>query len=160
MKEELKLIYEVFESAEELNAGDKKLVEEARAITANAYAPYSNFFVGAAAILENGETVKGSNQENASYPVGTCAERVLIGTAAVLFANVPIVTMAVSYDNKNGESNHPISPCGMCRQALKEFEDRTGKPMRIILTGKKGKVFILDKAVYLLPLSFGSSDLK
>lgn len=116
--------------------------------------------MGAAALLTNGQIIKGSNQENASYPVGTCAERVLLGTAAVMYAGMPIKTMAISYNNKNGESNHPISPCGMCRQALKEFEDRTGNYMRLILTGKTGKVIILDKAVSLLPLSFGSADLK
>ena len=160
MREELKLVYEIFDSSDALNEEDKKLVNEARAITSNAYAPYSNFFVGAAALLTNGQIIKGSNQENASYPVGTCAERVLLGTAAVMYAGMPIKTMAISYDNKNGESNHPISPCGMCRQALKEFEDRTGNFMRLILTGKTGKVIILDKAVSLLPLSVGSADLK
>ncbi|MFZ1530113.1 MAG: cytidine deaminase [Ferruginibacter sp.] len=160
MKEDYKFSFEVFESSEDLSQADKDLVEAAKKATETAYAPYSNFLVGAAAILQNGQLVSGSNQENASYPVGTCAERVLLGAAGVLHPDIPITTMAISYNNIHGESNRPISPCGMCRQALKEFEDRTKKPIRLILTGKEGKVYVLDAASQLLPLSFGSTDMK
>ena len=152
--------YEVYESSDELNAEDASLLHAARKITAGAYAPYSNFHVGATARLANGEIVNGTNQENAAYPVGICAERVLMGTAAVLFPNMPIETMAVSYDSLNGDNSKPASPCGMCRQYLKEFEDRTNAPVRLILSGQSGKVYIIESASQLLPFSFGGADLK
>ncbi len=139
---------------------DAALLEEARAVTKVAYAPYSNFFVGAAARLANGTLVKGTNQENASYPVAICAERTLMSAAATQYPGVAIEAMAISYDNKNGESVKPISPCGVCRQMLAEFEDRTGHAIKIILGGLAGEVFIIHTAKDLLPLTFTSDDLK
>ena len=152
--------YEVYNSIDELNADDKKLLQQAKDITASAYAPYSNFNVAAAAKLSNGNIVTGTNQENASYPVGTCAERALLGSLGALFPNEPIETMAITYDNVNGASNKPASPCGMCRQALREYETRTKHPIRLILAGKEGKVFIIPQANMLLPLGFTGDDLK
>ena len=159
-KEAFQFTYEVYDSAEELNKQDAWLVNEAREVTSAAYAPYSNFNVGAVAKMANGEIVAGTNQENASYPVGICAERVLLSSAATLYPNVPIDTIAISYNNNNGESSHPISPCGMCRQSLVEYEERMKQPIRLLLSGMEGKVFIIQKANLLLPLSFGSVDLK
>ncbi len=152
--------YEEFKDSSELNEADLLLLNEARKVTADAYAPYSNFHVGAVAILDNGEKVAGTNQENASYPVGICAERVLLGSAATLFPNVAIKTMAISYNSNEVKSDHPISPCGMCRQALLEYETRTEKPIRIILSGQEGKVFIINSVKYLLPFAFTSDELK
>lgn len=151
---------EVYGSSAELAADDAALLEEARAITKAAYAPYSNFFVGAAAKLSNGVLFKGTNQENASYPVAICAERTLMSAAATEYPGVAIETMAISYDNKNGESIKPISPCGVCRQMLAEFEDRTGHSIKIILGGLTGEVYIIHTAKNLLPLTFTSDDLK
>jgi cytidine deaminase len=159
-KEDYHFSYEVYDSVADLNEQDAWLVNEAREVTAAAYAPYSNFNVGAVAKLANGEIVAGTNQENASYPVGICAERVLLGSAASLYPNIAIDTIAISYDNTGGVSNHPISPCGMCRQALVEYEERVKQPIRLILSGLDGKVFIIANANALLPLSFGSVDLK
>ena len=159
-KETMSFGYEVYESVSELNTEDANLAEAARKVTEKAYAPYSNFLVGAVARLDNGETISGTNQENASYPVGICAERVLLSAASVIHTNVPIDTIAISYHNLNGKSSDPVSPCGMCRQALKEYEDRTNKPIRLILTGMSGKVFIIEKASQLLPFSFGGEDLR
>jgi len=159
-KQEYNFSFEVYDSVEDLKNEDRELVEEARKTTANAYAPYSHFNVGAIAKLHNGETVKGTNQENAAYPVGICAERVLLSAAATLFPDIAIDTLAISYDNKNGKSNHPISPCGICRQTLLEYEERVKQPIRIILSGLEGKIFIIKKASQLLPLSFGGDDLK
>ena len=159
-KEEYQFAFEVYDSAEELSQQDAWLVNEAREVTEAAYAPYSNFNVGAVAKMANGEIVAGTNQENASYPVGLCAERVLLSSAATLYPNIPIETIAISYNNNNGESNHPISPCGICRQTLTEYEERTKQPIRLILSGMEGKVYIIQKSSYLLPLSFGSVDLK
>jgi cytidine deaminase len=159
-KEEYQFAYEVYDSITDLNEQDAWLVNEAREVTGTAYAPYSNFNVGAVAKLTNGEIVAGTNQENASYPVGICAERVLLASAASLYPNIAIDTIAISYDNTTGLSNHPISPCGMCRQALVEYEERVKQPIRLILSGLDGKVIVIEKANALLPLSFGSIDLK
>jgi len=139
---------------------EKLLVKKAFEAQKRSYAPYSNFNVGAAAKLANGEIVAGTNQENASYPAGLCAERVLLSSAATLYPGVAIESIAISYNNNNGESNHPISPCGICRQSLVEYEERTKHPIRLILSGMEGKVFIIKTAGLLLPLSFGSADLK
>ena len=159
-KEDHRFSYEVYPSADELQEQDLLLVNKARAVTSTAYAPYSNFNVGAVARLVNGEMVSGTNQENAAYPVGICAERALLASAATLFPNIAIDSMAISYHNINGVSNHPISPCGMCRQSLVEYEERVKKPIRLILSGMDGKVIVVEKANDLLPLSFGSIDLK
>ncbi len=158
-KETIHFDYSVFDTSDELAANDKTLLEAAREATANAYAPYSNFLVGAVAKLQNGETVSGTNQENASYPVGICAERVLLSTAATMFKDVPIETIAISYNNVNGDSSNPVSPCGMCRQALREYEERTEHTIRLILSGKSGKVYVIDNVSQLLPFSFGKKDL-
>ena len=112
--------YEVYDDISQLTEKDAWLLREAMTATEQAYAPYSNFHVGAVAILENGEIVVGTNQENASYPVGICAERVLLGSVATLHPNVPIKNIAISYNSDEVKSDHPISPCGMCRQALLE----------------------------------------
>lgn len=151
--------YEVYADSSELNEQDAMLLTEARKVTAQAYAPYSNFHVGAVALLDNGELVKGTNQENASYPVGICAERVLLGSAAILHQDVAINTIAISYNSKEIKSDHPISPCGMCRQALLEYETRTSKPIRLILSGQEGKAFVIKTASYLLPFAFTSDEL-
>ncbi len=159
-KQDFHFSYEVYSSEKELSPADAELLNKAREITAMAYAPYSHFQVVAVAKLENGEVVIGTNQENASYPVGICAERVLLSSLSSLFPNVSINTMAISYHNKNGSSNRPVSPCGMCRQALVEYENRTRMPIRLILSGLEGDVYVVEKADQLLPLSFGGDDLK
>ncbi len=116
MKEKkIEFAYEVYKDIGELNEKDAWLLNEARVVTEQAYAPYSNFHVGAVAMLANGEVVAGTNQENASYPVGICAERVLLGTVATLYPQVEVRSIAISYNSDAVKSNHPISPCGMCR---------------------------------------------
>lgn len=157
--EQYSFSFDVYDSIDELNENDAWLLNEAREVTQHAYAPYSHFQVGAIARLHNGEIVAGSNQENASFPVGLCAERVLLASAASIFPKVPIETLAISYHNENGDSSHPISPCGMCRQSLLEYESRVKHPIRIILGGLTGKVYIIEKASQLLPLSFTAADL-
>ena len=159
IKKDIPFAVEIYSSSEELNDSDSKLLERARAITKNAYAPYSNFRVGAAALLTNGTIVTATNQENASYPVGICAERVLLSAIASQFNEAAIITMAISYDNLKGESKSPISPCGICRQSLTEYEDRTHQSIRIILSGLTGEVYVIEKASHLLPLSFTAVDM-
>ena len=158
-KKEFAFSFEVYGSAEELNRDDAALLRQARESTKKAYAPYSRFRVGAAARLLNGEIVTGANQENAAFPAGLCAEGVLLATASSLYPGMAIDTLAVSYDNERGPSNRPISPCGICRQSLQEFEQRTGRPVRLIMSGMEGKVFIIPQASLLLPLAFSADEL-
>jgi cytidine deaminase len=146
--------FTVYDAISELSKADAALLHEARAVTKNAYAPYSNFNVAAVALLSNGEMVAGTNQENASYPVGICAERVLLSIVSSLHPTTTINTIAIAYNNLNGESNKPISPCGMCRQAFAEYEMRTNKSFRLLLSGMEGEVYLIDKASQLMPLSF------
>ena len=160
LKEQYSFEYEVYDSINDLNKEDADLLIKAKATAEEAYAPYSNFLVGASAILNNQEIVTGSNQENASYPVGICAERSLLATAAALFKQTPIQTMAIAYHNINGTSHNPISPCGMCRQSLLEYEGRTKQPIRLILGSLDGKILIVNSAKQLLPFSFTSDSLK
>ena len=151
--------YEVYEDISQLTEQDAWLLTEARTVTEQAYAPYSNVHVGAVAMLEDGEVVAGTNQENASYPVGICAERVLLGSVATMHPKIPIKSIAISYNSEEVKSDHPISPCGMCRQALLEYETRLKKPIRLILGGMEGKVFIIKTASLLLPFAFTSDEL-
>jgi cytidine deaminase len=154
--------YDVYDGIEQLSPSDATLLTQARTLTNNAYAPYSHFHVAAVATLNNDAIVTGTNQENASYPVTLCAERSLLATAASLHPNVAIHTMAIAYHNHNEGTNSskPISPCGMCRQYLAEYETRVNQPIRLILGGMSGKVFIIEKAAMLLPLTFTGEDLK
>ncbi|MBN9381678.1 MAG: cytidine deaminase [Chitinophagaceae bacterium] len=160
MKKEVhQFFYEVYDSADELDPADAALLNKAKEVTVQAYAPYSRFRVGAAAKLDNGQVVTGTNQENASFPAGICAERVLMSAASSLYPGVPIDTLAVSYHNEIGSSDNPISPCGICRQSLQEFEQRTGKPIRLLLGGEKGPVYIFLQSGLLLPFAFTADEL-
>jgi cytidine deaminase len=161
-KEELSFSFEVYRSIEELKEDDAELLHRARNATNNAYAPYSNFFVGAVAKLKDGSIVSGANQENASFPAGICAERVLLSSVSSQCPGIAIETIAISYDNRNSEAenNKPVSPCGICRQTLVEYEQRQQHPIRLILGGMEGEVYIIEKASSLLPLSFTNTDMK
>ena len=158
-KESLVFSYSVFDSIDELPPEDASLLRKAMQVTANAYAPYSHFYVGAAAQLDNGEVVTGSNQENASFPVGICAERVLLSSISSQFPNVSIRAIAISYKSDEVKSDHPVAPCGICRQTLQEYEQRLHHPIRLILGGEKGKIIVIEKASELLPLAFTSEEL-
>jgi len=151
--------YDVYDDISQLSEQDALLLATARKVTEKAYAPYSRFHVGAAALLENGETVSSTNQENASYPVGICAERVLLGTISSLYPGTSIQAIAVSYNSEEIKSDHPISPCGMCRQALLETELVLKKPIRLILGGQAGKVYVINTVRSLLPLAFTGDEL-
>ena len=152
--------YIIYGGIEELGDMDRLLLQQARELTSVSYAPYSRFHVASVAQLANGEIIKGTNQENASFPVGICAERSLLATAGVMFPNEIIETMAISYLPEEGKSNHPISPCGMCRQALVEYESRVQHPIRMILSGMEGPVYLIQTAKDLLPLAFDSENLQ
>jgi cytidine deaminase len=109
--------------------------------------------------LKNGTVISGANQENASYPAGICAERVLMSAITAVYAGEAIDTMAVTYEGDGVVSDHPISPCGICRQSFQEFEHRTDSPIRLIMGGKEGKIYVLPSASLLLPLAFTADEL-
>ena len=158
-KKENKFSFEVYDSIAELDDEDALLLKEAQRVTEHAYAPYSRFRVGAVAKLSNGKMITGSNQENASFPVGICAERVLLSAVSSQYPGIAIESIAISYRDEKGTSNHPISPCGICRQSLQEYEQRNKKPIRLILAGMEGKIYIIPEAGSLLPLAFTSDEL-
>ena len=140
-------------SYNELNETDKNLVERAKKATETSYAPYSKFNVGAAVLLENGEIISGSNQENAAFPSGTCAERTTIFYASARFPGVRFCKLAIAAFTDGDFIDEPISPCGACRQAILEYEKLGGQPIEILLAGRS-KVYKLQGIRSLLPLSF------
>src|SRR5215471_21245721 len=123
-KEKQEFSYTVYDSIEELPNAESGLLKRAKEATGNSFAPYSHFYVGAAAELNNGTIVTGSNQENASFPVGICAERVLLSSISSQYPNIPIKMIAISYKSDDVKSDHPVAPCGICRQTLQEYEQR------------------------------------
>lgn len=138
----------------ELSETDIQLVKEAQKATSRSYAPYSHFHVGAAALLEDGNIVTGTNQENAAYPSGLCAERTTLFYANSQYPDQAVMALAIAARTENGEQNKtPITPCGACRQVMVETEKRFGKPMRVLLCGSE-EVYIAESAQSLLPLSF------
>lgn len=143
---------------EELNEEERQLIEAAKTATTHSYAPYSHFSVGAAALLSNGIIVSGSNQENAAYPSGTCAERTTLFYANSEYPDQAVKALAIAARNEEDFVNEPIPPCGACRQVLLETEQRFGQPMRILLFGKE-HIFVMEGVINLLPLSFGKAFL-
>jgi cytidine deaminase len=160
MQKKIEFEYDLLVDASGLSVEDQQLLEAAKNATKSAYAPYSNFQVGAAARLSNGNIQIGSNQESASFPVGICAERTLLNSIGSQFPDLSILTMAVTYQPIGKESNAPISPCGMCRQSLLDFEQRYGVPIKLILAGMSGEVMVIHSASNLLPFGFDGSILK
>ena len=140
-------------SYSDLTEADKKLIDLAKEATKSSYTPYSHFNVGAAVRLENGVLIKGCNQENAAFPAGICAERSACYNAGANYPDVAIETIAIIAVQNGEVVEDPCSPCGVCRQALLEFETRSGKPMQVLLAGRD-KVFVLESMKSLLPLSF------
>ena len=152
--------YEVFSDISELSPEDAILLQSARKATGNAYAPYSHFNVAATARMESGQLLSGTNQENASFPAGICAERVLLAAVSAVYPNEPVDALAISYKGDRDNSNRPLAPCGICRQSLAEFELRFKRPIRLILGGMEGEIFVFTSARDLLPLDFSKEDLK
>ncbi|MEZ7496138.1 cytidine deaminase [Leeuwenhoekiella aequorea] len=145
---------EVYDELSELPQDIQNLMQAAFVARDNAYAPYSQFHVGAAILLDNGEIIKGSNQENAAYPSGLCAERTAIYYAGANFPDAKIIMMAISAKAKNKETLTPIPPCGSCRQAIAEYEVKQKQPIAIYFMGERGSVIKSDSLQNLLPLLF------
>ena len=144
----------------ELSVEEQQLVANAKSAFKTAYAPYSGFLVGASVLLENGEVINGSNQENVAYPSGLCAERVALFYAGARYPDVKVKTIAVSVFSNNFEVTDVISPCGACRQVMAEYEDKQAKAIKVILHSPTDEVLIANTVEDLLPFMFKSPLLK
>ena len=152
---EIKIAYTEYASLDELESKDKELAQAAIDATAQAYAPYSKFNVGAAVLFEDGVIVKGSNQENAAYPSGLCAERTALFYASASRPDKPMTAIAIAA-SQNGELlETPVTPCGACRQVMAQYQLKSGLPMMVLLVGAH-KIWKFDKVDDLLPLIFDS----
>ena len=140
---------------DELVEEDKILVDKAKAMTENSYAPYSNFHVGAAVLLSNGKIVGGSNQENAAFPSGTCAERTTVYYAHSKYPEAKFEKLAIAAKKDGKFTSYPVSPCGACRQSILEYETLGKQPVKIYLYGDDG-IYVVDRVADLLPLHFDS----
>ena len=152
--------YSLFDTLEELNPSFQSLMQEAILARANAYAPYSNFNVGAAVLLDNGVILRGNNQENAAYPSGLCAERVAIFYASAKYPDIPIKAIAVTANTHLDPSETPASPCGNCRQTLAEYQQKQATSIPIIFMGASGKIVCCNSVLDLLPFAFSAKFLK
>lgn len=149
----------IFDSINELENEVRGLMEKAIDARKKAYAPYSKFNVGAAILLENGQVVIGSNQENAAYPSGLCAERVAIFYAGAAYPNVKVLKMAITAGSTLTPTTKPIPPCGACRQSLFEYEFKQDEGIEIYFMGETGEVYKSDSIQNLLPLTFDKNFL-
>ncbi len=147
--------YLKYENLSELDSERKKLVEASKKIALKAYVPYSNFHVGAAVLLDDGKIILGNNQENASYPVGVCAERTLLSYVHANFPDKKKIKLAISVL----DTDKDVSPCGLCRQSILEYENIQSQPIEIVLHNNTGSVIIIPSASSLLPLHFDSEML-
>ena len=158
IKKEVRFDFLEFESINDCTEEVQNLYKNAIEARENAYAPYSKFKVGAALLLENGEVILGNNQENAAYPAGLCAERVAIFSAKANFPQVAIKAIVIVTSAEN--IKEPVSPCGVCRQVLVEYENLQNQPFQIYLQSKNNRIIQIDSSKNLLPFSFHSDMLR
>ena len=151
--------FAVFPSISDLPQDVQDLMTAAIEIRKTAYAPYSKFRVGAALLLDNGKIVLGSNQENAAYPSGLCAERVAIFHSGAIYPDAKILKLAVTAASDTNPTTSPIPPCGACRQSISEYEFKQDTPIEIFFMGEMGEVYQSDSIKNLLPLSFDKNFL-
>ena len=144
----------VFDSFQELSIDIQDLMLKAIEVRKHAYAPYSKFRVGAAVLLDNGEIIVGSNQENAAYPTGLCAERVAIFQAGSIYPEATILKIVLTAASDNNKTTTPIPPCGSCRQAIAEYEIRQETPIEIYFMGETGAIYKSASLKNLLPFMF------
>lgn len=144
---------------EELSPVLHELVETAKTKTQDAYCPYSHYHVGAAALLSDGQVITGSNQENAAYPSGLCAERTTLFAANANNPHTPVEALAIACYTNGHFTKDAASPCGACRQVMLETEHRFGKDMKVILYGEDN-CYVFERAADLLPLNFVAENLQ
>lgn len=149
----------IYNSFEELDKESQWLVNKAKEALETSYSPYSRFTVGAAALLNNSEVILGSNQENASYPAGLCAERVALFQAGARFPNAAVIRLAIVAKRASEEDLRAGGPCGMCRQVMLEFEQKFNLPYEVVFRIEEGKWVKTKSAHILLPFSFGKHNL-
>ena len=154
-----KIEYLLFENIDELDINARNLMNEAIKAREKAYAPYSNFNVGAAILLDNNEIVLGNNQENAAFPSGLCAERVAIYNAGANYPECTILAIAISASSSKHKVTNPVGPCGACRQSIAEYEHKQKQAIEIYFMGEEGKVVKVNALKDLLPFGFDSSFL-
>lgn len=155
---EIKILIQSFTNIDQLSAEDNMLINKAKDAANKAYAPYSGFSVGAALLLSNNEIITGSNQENAAYPSGLCAERVALFYANAQYPESSVNTIVVCAKNKNGFMKDPIPPCGSCRQVIIETAERYQNKIKLIMYADN-EIQIIEDATQLLPLYFKKSSL-
>ena len=160
MIKKISFSYKVYDSVNELNESDQKLIEASDKILEKAYAIYSGFNVGASALLENGEIMTANNQENMALPSSLCAERVLLYYCRAHFPDMIIKKMAVSVRAIHAIIKEPITPCGACRQVMVEYERNQNSDIPIFLKGEVGEIYELNSISDLLPLAFKTDALK
>ncbi len=148
-----------FCSVDELTDTERELVGKACEATQCSYAPYSNFYVGAAVLLRNGKIIIGANQENAAFPSGLCAERTAVFAAQTNYPDEPILMLAIAARDAKGLRKKPVTPCGSCRQVVLQVEERYKQPVEVLLYGRSG-VYRIKSIKDLLPLSFEDSDMR
>jgi cytidine deaminase len=151
--------YKIYDSIDELTESDRELVLKAIEQLDVAYAPYSHFHVGAAVRLKDGSIYLGSNQENASYPLCMCGERVALYNAAVYKPKVAVESLAITIKNLQMKIDKPVSPCGACRQVISEYEFRHQQAIRILLKSDSNEIYELSSVEDLLPLGFNGTFL-
>lgn len=156
----LSCTFQSYDSPADLPAADRELLNEAIRAAENAYAPYSQFHVGAALRLKNGKIILGNNQENVAYPSGLCAERVALFYASATHPGEPVEALAITAKTSNFHIQEPVTPCGSCRQVMAETEKKQGRNMHIIMKGENEKVYVTESAACLLPLMFKADELK
>lgn len=149
----------LYDSIHELSEVDRNLMEAAVEATKNSYSPYSKFKVGAALLMEDNTIITGSNQENAAYPSGMCAERVAIWKAGATFPGKKVRKIAITANSPNMTVDKPVGPCGACRQTLLEYEINQEEPMEILFMGEVGQVVKVESITAMLPFSFDGSYL-
>ncbi len=160
MKEiSLHTTYKLYDNLDQLNTEDQRLLQEATNAIVGSHAPYSGFHVGAALLLNDQQIILGSNQENASYPLGLCAERTALSAAASLAPNTPIKAIAIMVKKGKELLPQPVAPCGICRQVLLESEFKFNNNIRILLGSGNGIVYEFKSIKDMLPLHFDNSDL-
>lgn len=152
---ELKINFTEYSSLDEMNTQDRELATNALEAMNNAYAPYSNFYVGAAVRMTNNIIIKGSNQENAAYPSGTCAERSAMFAAGANFPKENIQSIALAGGPKGELCEKPVMPCGACRQVMAEYQLKAKDKMSVIMIGKN-KIWKFEKVNDILPFIFDS----
>lgn len=143
-----------YDSLDELPKDVQNLMGQAVEIRKKAYAPYSQFRVGAALLLDNGKIVLGSNQENAAYPSGLCAERVAIFYAGSMYPEAKILKIAITAASDTNQTKAPIPPCGSCRQSIAEYEIKQETPIEIYFMGEIGSIYRSASLKNLLPFMF------